>query len=218
MNRFYGLDVHKEVIQICCLEADGTELSNRRIPCTRDALLTWAQEHLSREDELALEATTNTWAIVELLRPLVKRLVVSNPLKTQAIAEARVKTDKVDARVLAQLLRVDFLPSVWIPDAHTQRLRRLTHRRAALGADMTAVKNRIHAILHQRLLKPPVKDLFRQAGLAWLRRLELDADGRAELDSELRLLRGLTHEQERLDQTIHGVAINTLVINVVIII
>jgi transposase len=60
----------------------------------------------------------------------VGRVVVSNPQKTRAIAEAKVKTDKVDAAVLAQLLAVGFLPSVWLPDEATFALRRQVTRRA----------------------------------------------------------------------------------------
>ena len=74
---------------------------------------------------------------------------------TKAIAEAKIKTDKVDAEVLAQLLRCDFLPRVWEPPVATQTLRRVTARRAALVMDKTAIKNRIHAVLHQRLIPCP---------------------------------------------------------------
>jgi transposase len=101
MGMFFGLDAHKEVVQVCCLSADGKEIFNIRRPCTREALMEFARAHLTADDELAIEATTNTWAVVALLRPFVRRVVVSNPMKTRAIAEARVKTDKVDARVLA---------------------------------------------------------------------------------------------------------------------
>ena len=59
---------------------------------------------MKRTDQVALEATTNTWPVVELLRPLVAKVVVGNPLKIKAIAEAKVKTGKVDAEVLAHLL------------------------------------------------------------------------------------------------------------------
>jgi transposase len=54
--------------------------------------------------------------------------------------------------VLAHLLRVDYLPRVWTPDARTRQMRQLTTSRAALVADRTRIKNRIHAVLHQRLL------------------------------------------------------------------
>jgi len=71
-------------------------------------------------DEVAIEATCNTHAIVRLIAPRVARVVISNPMKTRAIAEAKVKTDKVDAEVLAQLLAADYLPAVWMPDERTQ--------------------------------------------------------------------------------------------------
>ena len=82
---------------------------------------------------MALEATTNCWAVADVLRPHVAKVVVSNPLATKAIAQAKVKTDKVDAYVLAQLLRCDFLPQVWQPDEPTPAAARLTGRRASLG-------------------------------------------------------------------------------------
>ncbi len=66
-----------------------------------------------------MEATTNTWPVVDLLRPYVGDVVVSNPIKTKAIAEAKVKTDKVGAETLARLLRADYLPSVWQQEAAT---------------------------------------------------------------------------------------------------
>ena len=101
--------------------------------------------------------------MVEVLRPFVAEIVVSNPLRTKAIAEAKVKTDMVDAHTLAQLLRVDFLPAVWRPDAATARMRQLTNQRAGLVADCTAIKDRIHAIfsallagcLHRERCKDP---------------------------------------------------------------
>ena len=75
------------------------------------------------------------------------RVVVSHPMATKAIAQATVKTDKVDAYVLAQLLRCDFLPEVWTPDEATRRLRELTGRRSALAGQRTALRNRMHAAL-----------------------------------------------------------------------
>ena len=129
-------------------------------------------------------------------------ILVSNPLKTKAIAEAKIKTDKVDAEVLAQLLRCDFLPRVWEPSVATQALRRLTARRAALVMDKTAIKNRLHAVLHQRLIACPFSDLFSLPGRQWLRTLSLDADGRASLDSDLRLLVSIEDEIARHDQAL----------------
>jgi hypothetical protein len=63
-----------------------------------------------------METTTNTWEVANLILPQVAKVAIANPLKVKAIAESKIKTDKVDAGVLAQLLRCDFLPEVWIPD------------------------------------------------------------------------------------------------------
>ena len=202
MVRFTGLDVHKRVVEYCVLDAEGTVATRGRIDLTRESLARFATTVLTRDDRGVLEATTNTWAVVRALKPPVAEVVVSNPLRTRAIAEAKVKTDKVDAHVLAQLLRCDFLPRVWEPDDATQHLRRLTGRRASLVGDRTAVKNRIHSVLHQRLIAAPVTDLFGKAGLAWLCALDLDPDGRAAVDSELRLLAGVEKEICALDATL----------------
>ena len=191
---FAGLDIHKRIVQAVLIADDGAILRRERFDCTRDELTRFAQQHLGEHYRVALEATTNTWSVVDALRPLVGEVVVSNPLRTRAIAEAKVKTDKVDALVLAQLLRADYLPRVWQPDAHTQRIRRQCSRRASLVSDRTRIKNRLHAVLHQRLIKAPVADLFSVKGRAWLATLELDAEGRAAIESELRLLERIESE------------------------
>jgi transposase len=67
-------------------------------------------------------------------------------LRTRAIAEAKVKTDKVDAESLAQLLRCDYLPEVWQPDQETQQLRELSVQRSGLVADQTRLKNRVRRL------------------------------------------------------------------------
>lgn len=153
--RYGGFDVHKQRIEVVLLDAAGTILLRTAVAATRAALEQFAQTTLGPDCVIALEATTNTWGIVRVLRPYVAEVVVSNPLKTRAIAEAKVKTDRVDALVLAQLLRTEYLPRVWTPDAATQRLRELTSRRASLVAQCTRGKNRLHAVLHQRLIALP---------------------------------------------------------------
>jgi transposase len=195
---FAALDLHKKVVEAIVVDDAGTVLHRDRFPATRAALEDFAQRHLTRDTRLTLEATTNTWAVVRLLQPYVAEVVPSNPLKTRAIAEARIKTDKIDAAVLVHLLRTDYLPQVWVPDEKTQRLRHLTTERANLVSDRTRLKNRIHAVLHQRLIEAPAGDLFSKANLRWLASLDLDPDGRRTLDRHLRQLAHLEAELELL--------------------
>jgi transposase len=200
---YAGLDVHLRVVEAVLLDAAGAILHRSRFPCTRAALEHFARTHLGPTTRVALEATFHTWAIVAVLQPFVAAVVVSNPLRTKAIAQAKIKTDRVDALVLAQLLRADYLPQVWTPDAATQQLRRLTSRRGALVHDRTRIKNRLHAVLHHRLLPvPPGLALFTPRGQAWLASLDLDPAGRAAIASELRLLAALEQELAGLTGTL----------------
>ena len=194
---FAALDLHKKVVEAVLLDDDGRILMRDRFPATREALSRFAQ-HLPNNTRLAVEATTNTWAVTALLQPFVAEVVVSNPLRTRAIAEAKIKTDKVDALVLAQLLRCDFLPRVWIPDEATRQQRHQCTERANLVADRTRIKNRIHAVLHQRLIEAPYHDLFTPAALSWLEQLQLDAPGRSALNRHLRQLAAIENELVQL--------------------
>ena len=204
--RWIGLDVHKKETEVCILDPKGRILERMRIPTTRHALLRFAQSHLGQDASLALEATTNTWGIADILAPHCARLVVSNPMRTRAIAAAKVKTDKVDALVLAQLLRTGFLPEVWVPDQATRHMRALTSHRAVLVADVTRLKNRIHAVLHQRLIQAPVTRLFGHGGRAFLESFDLDPIGRETIDTYLRLLQAAEGELQRVNQKIASIA------------
>ena len=197
--RYIGLDVHKRVVEACILDAAGTIVQRERFALNRRTLELFATKFLKPADHVAFEATTNCWAVADALRSYVAKLVVSNPMATKAIAQAKVKTDKVDAHVLAQLLRCDFLPEVWPPDEATRRLRELTGRRSALVGQRTAMRNRIHSVLAMRLIEAPL-DLFVPKNLEWLKTVEIDAQGRMLIDSDLRQLEFLEKEIATLDQ------------------
>lgn len=222
--RYVGLDVHKRVVEACIVDETGKVVHRERFALSGRTLKLFATKILRPTDQVALEATTNCWAVADALRPHVARVLVSNPMATQAIARAKVKTDKVDAHVLAQLLRCDFLPEVWQPDEATRRLRELTGRRSALVGQRTAMRNRIHSVLAMRLVEEP-RGLFDTEGLEWLRRVELDDQARALIDSDLRQLeavqreidahdaelarRGYAQDQVKLLMTLPGVDVTT---------
>ncbi len=187
MVRYIGMDVHREFARLAVVE-DGLVRDEGRIGVTPEALREWAAG-LRPDDQVALEATGNGDAIACLLTPLVGKVVMSSPSKTRAIAEAKVKIDKVDARILTQLLAADFLPPVWLPDERTRSLRRQVIRRDHIVRARTRVKNQVHAILCRNLVPtPPVSDLFGVAGRHWLASQDLPADERAAVDALLRQL------------------------------
>lgn len=189
-HRFAGFDLHKKEVEACIIDDSGKILHRARFASNRDSITNFATVNKLNENcSVVIEATTNTWPVAAILKPLCSEIIVSNPLRTKAIAQAKIKTDKVDSLVLAQLLRADFLPTVWIPDDQTRRMRDLTTQRAMLSSDRTRIKNRVHSILHQRLIPNPSGDLFSVNNLSWLRSaISIDQDGRDALDCQLRLL------------------------------
>jgi transposase len=123
---------------------------------------------LKPDDEIVIEATGNTSAIVRVLLPFVGRVAIANPILVRAIAWAKVKTDKIDAAVLAKLHASGFLPEVWMPDEETEARRRVVAERTQLVSQMTRLKNRIQSVLHANLIPPYKGVLFSQRGRAWL--------------------------------------------------
>jgi transposase len=198
--RFVGLDVHKRLVVACILDAAGKVIDREEFALDRQTLATFARDRLRKTDRVAFEATTNSFTVADLLRPFVAEVLVSNPLQTKAIAQAKVKTDKVDSHVIAQLLRCDFLPLVWQPDEATRQLRELTGRRSALVGQRTMMRNRIHSALAMRLVTEPEKDRFGPRGRAWLQTVELDPQARMLVDSDLRQLDFLQKEIDLLDE------------------
>ncbi|WP_339629436.1 IS110 family transposase [Gimesia maris] len=206
MMRYIGLNVHKHFIEVCITDRKGKILERGKVNCQREVLLEFATKKLRKHDRVALEATTNTWAVVDLIRPHVKQVVVGNPMKTRAITEAKIKTDKVDAEVLAHLLRCDYLPSVWQPDEPTQTRRALLTHRNGLMSRRGRHMNRVQSMLARLMIKPPCKYLWSKTGVAWLEALELSPVDRLMLDSQLRQITQVNQELEIVDQHLVEIA------------
>src|SRR5512133_1754369 len=121
------MDIHRTFAEVIAWE-DGRLRPLGRVDMTRAALEGFGKR-LRVGDEVVVEATGNAMAVVRVLSPFVARVIIANPLQVKAIAYAHVKTDKIDAGVLASLHAAGYLPEVWLPDAETERRRRLVARR-----------------------------------------------------------------------------------------
>lgn len=187
--KIVALDVHRNFGQIAVYER-GAIRDAGRVGMERNAVLAFART-LKSEDEVVLEETGNTAVLVRLLSPFVRRVVVANPLQVRAIAHARVKTDKIDARVLAKLHASGFLPEVWIADAETERKRRVIAERTQLVWQLTRLKNRVQSVLHANLIPPYEGKLFTLRGRKWLKEAPLPVE-------EMRLINRHLIEHDRL--------------------
>ena len=207
MRRVIGMDIHRTFAEVVFWEA-GKLRSAGRVSMTRAALERFG-DSLRKEDEVVIEATGNAMAVVRVLSPYVGRVIVANPLQVKAIAHAHIKTDKIDAGVLASLRAADFLPEIWLPDADTERLRRLVARRNQIVRHRTRIKNEVHAILHAYLIPPcPHAELFGRLGRVWLSRQVIPDDELAAIDRHLRELDRLGEDLVILDREIAQTAID----------
>jgi transposase len=202
--RTIGLDVHRHFAEIAILE--GKEERRLRLSTEPEALRDFART-LGPDDQVVLEATANTWPIADLLSAHAGSVTVSNPLRTKAIASAKIKTDKVDAKTLAQLLAADFIPPVWIPDLTTRALRGQVAQHRALVQQRTRLRNQIHAALIRSLVQCPHSDLFGTAGRRWLGAVTLARHERDGVDSALRLHDAVDMEIAQLERALGAMAL-----------
>ena len=206
MKRVIGMDIHRTFAEVVFWEA-GRLRPAGRVDMTRAGLEGFGRT-LSKEDEVVVEATGNAMAVVRALEPHVARVIVANSVQVKAIGHAHVKTDKIDAGVLASLRAADFLPEVWLPDAETERLRRQVARRNQVVRHRTRIKNEVHAILSAHLIPPCPHDLFAQLGRQWLSRQMLPDDERAAIQRHLRELDRLGEDLNALDQDVAQAVMN----------
>jgi transposase len=198
--RVIGMDVHRSFAQVAILE-DGEIKHQLRIDLIRHRVLEFAKT-LDQDDEVVVEATGNSAAVERLLRPYVKRVAIANPRLVRAIAYARVKTDKIDAAILARLYAAGFLPEVWAADEETLFRRRQTAERMGVLEQSVRLKGRIHAILHANLIPKYRGHLFGKAGRKWLDDLLLPEDERAVLVRLVSELERVTAQLGELDKSL----------------
>ena len=141
-----GIDLHRNRSQIAVIDEQGELSLSRRIVNDRATFLELLAG-LEGESRIAVEATYGWEWLVELLEDAGYEIHLAHPLRTRAIAAARVKTDAVDAKTLAHLLRADLLPEAYVAPRELRDLRELLRHRIALTGLRSALKNRVHAIL-----------------------------------------------------------------------
>ena len=193
-----GMDLHRTFAEVVVWEV-GRLRHLGRIDMTRTALEGFGKT-LQLTDEVVIEATGNCMAVSRVLSPFVARVVIANPIQVKAIAYAHVKTDKIDAGVLASLQAAGFLPEIWTPPPRVERRRRLVARRDQVVRHRTRIKNEVHSILHAHLIpRCPHADLFSRIGREWLKRQPLPSDETSAIERHVRELDRLGEDLDLLD-------------------
>lgn len=196
---FVGFDLHKRYVTGCALDASGGVVAEvRQLATSRATLLDWLAA-LPVPVTVAMEATLYWEWLVTQLQQAGYAVAVAHAYQVKLIWQARSKTDPIDARKLAELLRTNLLPTIWVPDVETRRRRQLLRGRAFFVRERTRVKNRIHGHLTSENHLCPTADLYGKAGRAWLASVPLSPVLQEQSERLLRLHDFFTTEIRRLD-------------------
>lgn len=194
---YVGVDYHKRYSYVTAIDEAGRMTGARRVDNTVGDFRSFF-ETLDGPIAAVVEAS-RTWGVMyDLLEGLdgMESVTLAHPQKVRAIAAAKIKTDKIDAETLAQLLRVNLIPAAHIPGRETRAFKEMIRQRVFLVRLRTRLKNRIHVLLDRRRIPgPSVSDLFGKRGTDYLRQLKLSG-----VDGEI--LRENLHLLETLNQLI----------------
>jgi transposase len=170
MYPFYlGIDLHLKRTYVVLMDERGEVIDHRRLP--NDAMGDYLLHTVPRETYAVLEATRNWPFMYDLVSEHVARVELAHPKELKAIASAAVKTDQIDAKVLAHLARMNYLPTAYAAPVEIRDLRLWTRHREWLIRQRTQSKNRIQAVLASYNLVSPVTDLFGVKGRQFLKKV-----------------------------------------------
>jgi transposase len=183
---FVGIDYHQDFVQVCVLDPDGNELTNRSVGNDAAAVAQVARQH-GRPARVAIEACCGAADMADELATAESLPVeLAHPGYVARLKRSPDKTDLGDAQLLADLARVNYLPTVWLAPESTRQLRRLVRHRTQLVRRRRDVKLRIRGLLRENRLRCAEAAAWRKAWFAWLEHeAELPESDRWILDDHL---------------------------------
>ena len=180
-----GLDYHQDSVQVCVLDRKGRVLANRRCPNDGPAIARAVARH-GRPVEAAIEACSGAADLAEEFGRAGWQVSLAHPGYVARMKGSPDKTDFSDARLLADLVRVGYLPRVWLAPREVRELRLLVRHREQLARQRRAVKLRVRALLReQRVAPPPGLGRWSRAWVGWLGQAPLSEQGRWVMEEHL---------------------------------
>jgi len=187
---YVGIDYHKRYSYVTAINEEGRVIRSKRLENKRESFQEFFKG-LGGSSETVLEAS-RTWGVMyDLLEAIdeVESVQLAHSQKVRAIAEAKIKTDKIDSHILAQLLRAELIPAAYIPEKQTRSYKEMIRQRVFLVRMRTRLKNRIHVLLDRlHIPLPSVTDIFGKRGTDYLRKLNLPGVDGEILKEDLDLL------------------------------
>lgn len=165
---FVGLDYHQNSVQVCVLDAEGKKLSNRSLPNDCGAIHRQITQ-FGPPKRIAVEACCGAADLAEeLITDWRVPVELAHPGYVNRLKQSPDKTDFGDAQLLADLVRVNYLPQVWLAPRSTRELRRLVRHRGQLVARRKNTKLRIRGMLRENRLKCATARAWTKAWFTWL--------------------------------------------------
>jgi transposase len=202
---YTGIDLHKKTSFITTIDDSGKVVFRRNFANKEEQILDYFQ-NLDAPTKIVIESMCSWYWLHDLLKAHNFKVVISNPLKTKAIASAKIKNDKVDSHMLAQLLRADLIATVHVCSLKTRKLKELLRHRQRLVRDVTRMKNRIHMLLMKNNTAIPVSDLFGVKGMKYLKDIDLPNYHQQQLQSYLTVYDCLNEQIQPLTKRIRKLA------------
>jgi transposase len=168
-----GIDLHREFVVIAAVDDNGEAMEPTRIACRETEEISKAIRALGRF-RAVIEATGTYRWLYDLLTPH-GTVLLAHPLRLRAMIQRRAKTDKLDAVLLANLLRINQIPLAYVPPTPYQQLRDLTRCRTRMGRELAKTKIHLRALLMRQNREAPFRVPFGVRGLAWFRRQDFGA-------------------------------------------
>ena len=201
---YTGVDYHRSFSYLTTMDERGEIVSQKKLP-SNGQIVDYLKE-FGEEMEVAIEATPSWYWLYDHLEGEGFEVKLSHPLKTKAIAYAKVKTDKVDSATLAHLLRSTLLPLSYVPEKPVRLNRELLRYRASLVKIQTGVKNKIHTILAKNNVNHEYSDLFGKEGMTFLHSLALPENYKVALEGYLTILEVVRKEIQLVSKKVQQLA------------
>jgi len=203
-NIYVGIDLHKQNFTVVMMDQSGkvmTETSGS----TEAGNVAAFGSRLTGRHQVVLEPVENSHWFVRQLEPYAGSVHMANTGKVRLIAESRLKSDRIDARILADLLRVGYLPEVYIPEDEVYLWRGIIQHRIRLVRDRTRLKCRILGLLNREGSRIAASDPFGKKGRAEIDAAQVSAALRAMIDSYVVAVDLLSAQVHDLDKQIEQI-------------
>lgn len=199
---YVGMDLHKRTSTFCVKTKDGNLVSTQKVLTDPNQIRDYIRSFKDQLLVLALEPVSQWYFYADMLESLGCDVHIAHPMRIKAIASARIKTDKIDASVLCDLLRANLLPESYFSPPQVRSWKESVRFRASLIGLRTQLKNKVHAILHKHALKHNFSNLFGVGGRRWLAEIDINEPFNTSLQKYLSLIDEITKKINEAEKSV----------------